>query len=83
MAKRKKEWESPTTKSQESTRFPRVQVACDTPLESFQQGLQYRFKPHLDWRSTKEVIISQSCKSFNLGDFGTPTWESRDKKPFG
>jgi hypothetical protein len=22
----------------------------------------------------------QSCKSPNLGDFGTPTWESRDKK---
>jgi hypothetical protein len=24
----------------------------------------------------------QSCRSPNLGDFGTPTWESRDKKPF-
>ncbi len=35
-----------TTESQELTRFPCVQVACDTPLESSQRGLQLRFKPH-------------------------------------
>jgi len=30
-----------------------------------------------------EVIAPQSCKSSNLGSFGTPFWESWDKKPFG
>jgi hypothetical protein len=25
----------------------------------------------------------QNCESPNLGNFGTPTWESQDKKPFG
>jgi hypothetical protein len=53
------------------------------PLESSRQGLQLRFRPHLDQRSTQEVIVLQSCRTLNLGDFETSIWESRDKKPFG
>ncbi len=73
----------PTRKSQESTRFTWLQRACDIPLERSRRKLQLCFRPHLDPRSTRKVIGLQSCKSPNLGDFGTPTWESRDKKPFG
>jgi hypothetical protein len=45
-------------------------------LESSQQGLQLRFKPHPDRRSTQEVIILQSRESSNLGDFETPKTKS-------
>jgi hypothetical protein len=72
-----------TMESRESTRFLCVQVVCDTPLESSRRGLQLRFKPHPDWRSAWEVIVPQSCGTPSLGDFRTPIWESRDKKPFG
>jgi hypothetical protein len=71
-----------TMESQESTRFLYVQVACDMPLERSWQRLQLRFRPHPDRRYAQEVIVSQSCRTPNLGDFGTPIWESRDKKPF-
>jgi hypothetical protein len=30
-----------------------------------------------------KVIAPQHRKNFNLDSFGTPLWESRDKKPFG
>jgi hypothetical protein len=50
----------PTTKSQESARFPRVQVACDIPLESSQRGLQRFFWPHFNWRSAHKVIGVQT-----------------------
>jgi hypothetical protein len=73
----------PTTKSQESTRFPCVQVACDTPLESSQRGLQLWLRPRPDRKYAPEVIVPQSCGTPILNDFRTPTWESRDKKPFG
>jgi hypothetical protein len=72
----------PTTKSKKSTRFPYLQVVCDIPLESSKQGLQIFFRPRLHWRSSREVMGPQSYKSPNHGNFGTPTWESRDKKPF-
>jgi hypothetical protein len=59
--------------------------ACDVrlALESSQWRLQLWFRPHLDRRSAQEVIVLQSCGTLDLGDFGTPIWESRDKKPFG
>jgi hypothetical protein len=69
----------PTTKSQESIRFPYVQATCDIPLESFQWGLQLCFKPHHDQRSAQEVICPQSRGSLGWCNFGTPSWESRDK----
>jgi hypothetical protein len=68
----------PTTESQELTRFPCVQVACNTMLESSWQGLQLCFRPHHNQRSARKVIVPQSRGSSSLGDC-----ESRDKKPFG
>jgi hypothetical protein len=71
-----------TTKSRESTRFTYFQRACDILLESFRQNLQLFFRPHLDRRYAHKVMGLRSHRSPNLGDFGTPTWESRDKKSF-
>jgi hypothetical protein len=71
------------TKSQKSTRFPCVQVMCDISLKSSRWGLQRFFRPHRDWRFSQEVMRPQSCESPNSWNFWTPTWESRDKKPFG
>jgi hypothetical protein len=62
----------PTTKSQELTQFPCVQVACHIPLEIYRQGLQLCFKPHHDRRSAREVMRPQSCGSPNCGNFGSP-----------
>ncbi len=73
----------PTTKSWESTRFPYVKVVCNISLESSQWGLQLCLRPHLNRRSECKVIRPQSCNSPNIGNFGTPTWESWDKMPFG
>jgi len=50
----------PTIKSQESTRFPFVQVACHIPLESSRWGLQLCFKLHLNQRSDRKVMGPQS-----------------------
>jgi hypothetical protein len=61
-----------TTESWELTRFLCVQVACNVPLKSFQQGLQLRFRPHLDWKSAQEVIVLQSCRTPSLGDLEVP-----------
>jgi hypothetical protein len=69
----------PTTKSWESTRFLCVQMACNIPLESYQRRIQLCFWPHLNQKSARKVMAPQSRRSPNLGDFGTPTWESRDK----
>jgi hypothetical protein len=66
----------PTTKSRESTRFPCVQVACDIPLENSQQRLQLCFQPHLHWRFARKVMVPQSCRSPNLGNFETPRTKS-------
>jgi hypothetical protein len=72
-----------TTKSQESTQFPCVQVVCNIPLKRYQQGLQLCFRPHFNRRSAHKIMGPQSHRSPNFGNFGTLTWESRDKKPFG
>jgi hypothetical protein len=47
-------------------------------LESSRWGLQLCFRPHLNARSIRKVMGLQSCGSPNLGNFKTPTWESRD-----
>jgi hypothetical protein len=56
----------PTTKSQESPQFPCVQVVCDIPLESSQQGLQLCFRPHLNQRYAHNIMGPQS-----RGNLGT------------
>jgi hypothetical protein len=58
----------PTTKSQESPQFPWVQVVCHILLESFRQGLQLVFKPHLDQRYAHKIMGLQSYRSPNLRD---------------
>jgi hypothetical protein len=63
----------PTAKSQESTRFPYVQVACDIPLKRSWRGLQLCFKHHLNRRSSRKVMRPQSCGNPNFGNFGIPT----------
>jgi hypothetical protein len=73
----------PTTKSWESTRFPCVQATRNIPLKSSWRGLQLCFRPHCDRRFAQEVMRPQSRGNPSCENFGTPTWESRDKKPFG
>jgi hypothetical protein len=72
----------PTTKSQKSTRPWCVQVECDTHLESSQGELQVCFIPHLNRRFEQRVMTSQSPRNPNRDNFGTPPWESWDKKSF-
>jgi len=52
-------------------------------LENSQQELQPCFGPHPNQRYEQRVIVPQSCGSPNRGSFGTPPWESWDKKSFG
>ncbi len=73
----------PTTKSWESTRPRCIQVECNTPLESSQGELQVFFKPHPNRRYGQRVMTLQSLRNLNQDNFGTPPWESWDKKPFG
>jgi hypothetical protein len=72
-----------TTKSRESTQLWCVQVEYDTPLESSRGELQVCFRPCPDQRSKQRVMTSQNPESPNRDSFGTPPWESQDKKPFG
>jgi hypothetical protein len=62
----------PTIKSQKSTRFPCLQVACDIPSESSQRRLQLCFRSHLNWRFSCKIMRTQSWESLNFGNFGTP-----------
>ncbi len=69
-----------TTKSRESTQFLCVQVACDIPL--INKG--YNFASDLILiEGLSQSYGLQSCGSTNFCNFGIPSWESRDKKPFG
>jgi hypothetical protein len=68
-----------TRKSQESTRFTWLQMTCDIPLESSWRELQLCFRPHLNPRSTRKVMLLQSRESSNWHDFESPGRE----KPFG
>jgi hypothetical protein len=70
----------PTTKSRESTRSRCVQVKCDMSLESSRRELQLWFRPRPDLSSGREVMDAQSPRSSNRDSFGTPLWESREKK---
>jgi hypothetical protein len=52
-------------------------------LESSRGELQLWFKPRPDPSLGREVMDAQSPGSSNQDNFGTPPWESREKKPFG
>jgi hypothetical protein len=58
----------PTIKSQESTRFPWMQVACDILLESSWQGLHVFFRPHCNRRSAHKVMGPGSRGSPSCGN---------------
>jgi hypothetical protein len=64
----------PTTKSQESTRFPCVQATCDILLKSSRRGLQLCFRPHRDRRFAQEVMCLQSCESPSHLDVAPVEW---------
>jgi hypothetical protein len=72
----------PTTKSRESTRSRRALGECNMALESSRRELQHWFRPRPDRRSGWGAMTVQSPGSPNRDGFGTPLWESRDKKPF-
>jgi hypothetical protein len=72
-----------TTKSRELTQPRCVHVECNTLFESSRRETQVCFKPHPNRRSKQRVMTSQSGESPNQDSFGTPPWDSRDKKPFG
>jgi hypothetical protein len=52
-------------------------------LKSSRGELQDWFGPRPDRRSGREVMMAQSPGSPNRDSFGTPLWESWDKKPLG
>jgi hypothetical protein len=52
-------------------------------LKSSQGDLQDWFRPRLDWRLGRDVMMAQSLRSPNRDSFRTPPWESRDKEPLG
>ncbi len=57
-----------------------MQTTCDIPLESSRRELQLCFKLRCNPRSARKVMRLQSRGSLGWRSFGTPTWESRDKK---
>jgi hypothetical protein len=71
------------TGSRESTRSRRALGECDMALESSRGELPDWFRPHLDRRLGREVMMAQSLRSPNRDSFETPLWESRDKEPLG
>jgi hypothetical protein len=76
----------PTIKSRESTSFQPLNWKCDTSLERWRRGLQVWFRPRCDQTSQSGVMSSQSPGTppgTVSGQFRTPTWESREKEPFG
>jgi hypothetical protein len=52
-------------------------------LESSRGELQLWFRPHFNRRSEPGDMRSQSPGSPTRDNFGTPSWESREKEPFG
>jgi len=73
----------PTTKSRESTSSRRCFKECNTTLESSRQELQLWFRPHPNLSSGQGAMNVQSLETPTRDSFGTPTWESREKEPFG
>jgi hypothetical protein len=80
----------PTTKSQESTFFRTPNWECDTSLERSRRGLQDWFRPRRNQTLQSGVMSSQSpgtptgtISGQFRDNFGTPTWESWEKEPFG
>jgi len=73
----------PTTKSWELPWFTFMQMAWHISLKNYQQGLQFYFKPHLNRRSTQEVLGFQNSGSPNFENFGTFNLGVPRKMTFG
>jgi len=52
-------------------------------LESSRGELQLWFRPRPNPSSGRGVMSVQSPETPTQDSFGTPTWESREKEPFG
>jgi len=52
-------------------------------LESSQRELQLWFRVHPDLSLGQGAMAVQSLGTPTRDSFGTPTWESREKEPFG
>jgi len=70
----------PTIKSRESTSSRPPNWEYDMAFERSWQGLQLWFKPRRELWTFK--VPGLQSKKFR-DNFGTPTWESREKEPFG
>jgi hypothetical protein len=68
-----------TIKSQESTWFTCVQVACNIPLKSSRQGLQLCFRPHLNPRSAAKLWAPKVMGVLTLAILGLPFGSLRTK----
>jgi hypothetical protein len=73
----------PNTKSRELTSSQRCLKECDTTLESFRQELQLWFRIRPDLSSGRRAMTVQSPGTPTRDSFGTLTWKSREKEPFG
>jgi len=69
----------PTTKSQESTQFSCIQMACDIPLERSRRGLQLCLRPHLYQRFLRKVMAPKVAKVPTLAISGLPFGSPRTK----
>jgi hypothetical protein len=73
----------PTTKSRESTSSRRYLKECNMALKSSWRELQLWFRARPDLHSGRGAMTVQSPGTPTQDSFGTPTWESREKEPFG
>jgi hypothetical protein len=76
----------PTTKSWESTSFRPLNCDCNTSLKRSRQGLQVWLDlvaiRLCSWKLWAPKVPGLQPGQFR-DNFETPTWESREKKPFG
>ncbi len=52
-------------------------------LKSSRQELQLWFRACLDLSLGQKAMAVQNPETLTRDNFGTPTWESREKEPFG
>jgi hypothetical protein len=73
----------PTTNSRESTFSRRCLKECDMALESSWREVQLWFRTRLNPSLRQKDMAVQSPGTPTQDSFGTPTWESWEKRPFG
>jgi hypothetical protein len=73
----------PITKSRESISSRHPNLECNMALKSSRRQLQLWLRPRLDQTLQLGDMSSQSFRTLTRDNFRTPTWESREKEPFG